>query len=164
QVQQDVQAALARLVDARAWADGYEKEVLPDLARAREEMEKLFAQGDPGVDVLRLIEVQRRYLRALDSLLDARFDVTPPVAPRAPPRPPPAPPPAPPPPPPAPGPHPQAPPQSPPVAHPCAPPPPPVPPSPPGPAGCCSPAWRRAAAGRPRLPRRRPTPPPSRSS
>jgi len=80
QVQQDVQAALARLVDARAWADGYEKEVLPALARSREEMEKLFAQGDPSVDVLRLIEVQRRYLRALDSLLDARFEVSSAVA------------------------------------------------------------------------------------
>jgi outer membrane protein TolC len=76
QAQQDVQAALARLADARAWAASYENEVLPTLSRGLKEMEKLLAQGDPGADVLRLIDVQRRYLRALDLALDARFEVS----------------------------------------------------------------------------------------
>ena len=76
QAQQEVKAALARLTDARAWADGYEKELLPSLERSRRDLEKLFAQGDQGVDVLKVIDVQRKYLRAQDSSLDALHEVS----------------------------------------------------------------------------------------
>jgi cobalt-zinc-cadmium efflux system outer membrane protein len=76
QALQDVQAALARLANARVWADSYEKEVLPNLARSRQELEKLFAQGEAGVDALRVIEVQRRYLKAEDSSLDAFHELS----------------------------------------------------------------------------------------
>jgi cobalt-zinc-cadmium efflux system outer membrane protein len=76
QAQQDVDAALARLADARAWANDYEKNVLPSLQRSHQDLEKLFAAGEPGVDVLRLIDVQRKYLRAYDGSLDALFEVS----------------------------------------------------------------------------------------
>ena len=76
QARQEVLAALTRLSNANKWADSFRKEVLPDLQRAREEMEKLFARGEPGVDVLRIIEVRRRLLRAYDSFLDALFEVS----------------------------------------------------------------------------------------
>ncbi len=76
QAQQDVQTALVRVANARAWADSYEKEVLPNLARSRQEVEKLFAQGDAGVDAQRVIEVQRRYLKAEDSSLDAFLELS----------------------------------------------------------------------------------------
>jgi outer membrane protein TolC len=76
QARQEVQAALARLADARAWADGYRKEVLPDLERARKELEKLFARGEPGVDALRIFDVRRRLLKAYDGYLDALFEVS----------------------------------------------------------------------------------------
>jgi outer membrane protein TolC len=76
QAQQDVEAALKRLADARAWANSYEKEVLPSLQRSRRELEKLFAAGDPSVDIVRLLDVQRKYLRAYDSSLDAQFEVS----------------------------------------------------------------------------------------
>jgi cobalt-zinc-cadmium efflux system outer membrane protein len=75
QAQQDVQTALVRLANARAWADSYEKEVLPNLARSRQELEKLFAQGEAGVDALRVIDVQRRYLKAEDNSLDALLEL-----------------------------------------------------------------------------------------
>src|SRR5262249_10177569 len=71
QVAQAVQAALARLAEARKWADEYPAEVLPHLEKARQDMERLFAQNEQGVDVLRVIGVQRNLLRATDAYLDA---------------------------------------------------------------------------------------------
>jgi outer membrane protein, heavy metal efflux system len=73
---QDVQAALARLAEARKWAAEYPAEVLPNLDKARQDMEQLFAQNEQGVDVLRVIGVQRNLLRATDAYLDARFEVS----------------------------------------------------------------------------------------
>ncbi|HEY1379067.1 MAG TPA: TolC family protein [Gemmataceae bacterium] len=73
---QDVQAALARFVEARKWADEYPAEVLPDLRQAQRQMEQLFGQAEQGVDVLRVIDVQRNLLRAADAYLDARFEVS----------------------------------------------------------------------------------------
>ena len=75
QVTQAVQAAVDRLTEARKWADEYPAEVLPNLERARQDLEKLFAQNEQGVDVLRVIGVQRTLLRAADAYLDARFEV-----------------------------------------------------------------------------------------
>jgi outer membrane protein TolC len=73
---QDVQAALVRLAEARKWADSYTAEVLPNLKKAVEDTNKLFQQGDPGVDVLKVIGVQRNYLRAFDAYLDALFELS----------------------------------------------------------------------------------------
>jgi cobalt-zinc-cadmium efflux system outer membrane protein len=75
-VTQDVQAALARFAAARKWADEYPAEVLPNLRKARQDLEQLFAANDPGVDVLRVIGVQRNLLQAADAYLDARYEVS----------------------------------------------------------------------------------------
>ena len=49
---QEVQTALYRLAKARKWADTYAcTRFYPDLRKATQDMEKLFAQNDPGVDV-----------------------------------------------------------------------------------------------------------------
>src|SRR5262249_8040386 len=45
QVAQAVRAALARVAEARKWANEYPAEVLPNLDRARQDLEKLFAQN-----------------------------------------------------------------------------------------------------------------------
>jgi outer membrane protein TolC len=75
QAQQDVKAALNRLDEARKWARIYQDEVLPNLKKSREDLDKLFNQGDASVDVLRLIDVQRKLLQSQDRYLDARFEV-----------------------------------------------------------------------------------------
>jgi cobalt-zinc-cadmium efflux system outer membrane protein len=75
-VAQDVQAALARFVQARKWADNYPAEVLPNLQQAQKQLAQLFAAADPSVDVLRVIGVQRNLLQAADAYLDARFEVS----------------------------------------------------------------------------------------
>ena len=73
---QDVQAALARLTAAQKWADRYSAEVLPNLLRAVKDMNKLLEQNEPGVDVLKVIGVQRNYLTAFSAYLDALFEVS----------------------------------------------------------------------------------------
>ncbi len=76
QIAQDVQAALSRLADARKWAADYEHDVMPNLQKARQEVEKLFANNDPGVDLSKLLAVTRAYLKANETLVDARYEVS----------------------------------------------------------------------------------------
>jgi cobalt-zinc-cadmium efflux system outer membrane protein len=71
QVRQDVQTALAQLRYAREGVKSYETELLPHLREALEGMEKLFLQNDPGVDLLRLLDLRRKLLKARDGYLDA---------------------------------------------------------------------------------------------
>lgn len=70
-VRQDVHAAVQRLGHARTAVETFRNQVLPQLEAARRDMETLFRQGDPGVDVLRVLEVQRHLLRTRDAYLDA---------------------------------------------------------------------------------------------
>jgi len=76
QSSQDVQAALVRLAEARKLADSYTAEVLPHLRQAVKDMNKLLEQNDPGVDIVRVLGVQRNYLRAFDAYLDALFELS----------------------------------------------------------------------------------------
>jgi cobalt-zinc-cadmium efflux system outer membrane protein len=76
QVRQDVRAALTRLKGARTRVDNYRTQILPDLRKSLEGMERLFAQGEPGVDVLRLIDTRRKLLRAREGYLDALFEMS----------------------------------------------------------------------------------------
>jgi cobalt-zinc-cadmium efflux system outer membrane protein len=75
QIQQDMQAALARLTNARDGLNVYDKEILPNLNKNFEAMKKLFAEADPGADLLRLIDIRRKMLKAQDGRLDALFEV-----------------------------------------------------------------------------------------
>src|SRR5207253_2722921 len=70
------QAAVARWNAARAGADTYRTRVLPSLQTGVEGVQKLFEQGEPGVDVLRIIDLRRKLLRARDSYLTAQWDMT----------------------------------------------------------------------------------------
>ena len=70
----EVEAALVRLKNARAWAETYERN-LPDLNKSLDDMRDLFKQPDSGVDVLRVLDVQRKVLAARDNYLDAQFEV-----------------------------------------------------------------------------------------
>jgi cobalt-zinc-cadmium efflux system outer membrane protein len=75
QVQQDVQAALARLANAEQWVDFYRTKTLPELQNTLKELQKLFEQADPAVDVLRLLDVRRRLIHARDGYLDALWEL-----------------------------------------------------------------------------------------
>jgi outer membrane protein TolC len=71
EIRQDVAAAAARVVEARSWMNKYQQDILPDLRKNLEEMDKLFQQGQAGVDVLRVLDTRRKLLRAQDGYLDA---------------------------------------------------------------------------------------------
>jgi cobalt-zinc-cadmium efflux system outer membrane protein len=73
-VQQDVQAALARLQKAQAWVESYEQQVLPNLRKSLDAVEKLFADGVAGVDVIRVLEIRRNLIRGQDAYLDALWE------------------------------------------------------------------------------------------
>ena len=75
QIGLDLQCAEARLAEAKKWVDVFEKDALPTLKNTVEAFDKLFAQGDPSVDVLRMIDAQRRLVRARDSNLDALWEL-----------------------------------------------------------------------------------------
>jgi cobalt-zinc-cadmium efflux system outer membrane protein len=75
QIVQDVAAALARLDAARAWVESYRKTILPDLKKSVETIENLFKQGEQSVDVLRVLDVRRKLLRARDGYLDALWEL-----------------------------------------------------------------------------------------
>ncbi len=76
QASQEVQAALARWTDASRWRASYQTDVLPNLTKAKEEMEKQFAANDPTLDFGRLLAVQRTFIKANENLLDARYEVS----------------------------------------------------------------------------------------
>jgi outer membrane protein, heavy metal efflux system len=76
EVRQDAPAAITRVREARAWVETYQKQALPDLSKALADLERLFEQGQPGVDVLRVLDVRRTLLRAQDGLLDALWAYT----------------------------------------------------------------------------------------
>jgi cobalt-zinc-cadmium efflux system outer membrane protein len=75
-IQQDVHAALARLEDSRATVEIYRAQVLPNLQKSLKEVEQLFRQGEPGADLLRVIDIRRKQLRARDGYLDALWEAS----------------------------------------------------------------------------------------
>jgi cobalt-zinc-cadmium efflux system outer membrane protein len=76
QIRQDVEAAIQRLTTARAGADVYRTRILPSLENDLASVEKLFELGRPGVDVLRIIDMRRKWISARDSYLTALWEVS----------------------------------------------------------------------------------------
>lgn len=76
QISQDVRAALDHLRNAEEWAGEYRQRALPDLEKAWKDMNKLFQQGDPGVDLLRVLDIRRKLLKAQDGYLDALWEIS----------------------------------------------------------------------------------------
>jgi outer membrane protein TolC len=76
QMRQDVFAAIARLAQAEEVVKGFNTQTLPTLRQMREEFDKLYTAGQPGVDLARVIDIRRRLLRARDTYLDALFELS----------------------------------------------------------------------------------------
>lgn len=75
-VRQEVRSALARLEAAQKRAEVYRTQILPGLRKSVEDMERLFRASEPGVDVLRVIDVRRKFLVAGDSYLDTLWRIS----------------------------------------------------------------------------------------
>jgi cobalt-zinc-cadmium efflux system outer membrane protein len=74
-IQQDLIAALARLTAARGWADTYRSQVLPELQKSLDALQQLFTVGEPSADLLRILDVRRKLLKAREGYLDALWEV-----------------------------------------------------------------------------------------
>jgi outer membrane protein TolC len=74
-VRQDVHAAVARLQQARRWLTTYQRDLVPSLEKSLQDILTLFEARAAGVDLLRVIDVQRKLLHARDLELDAAFEV-----------------------------------------------------------------------------------------
>ena len=70
----DVEAALDRWQQASASVATYRTTILPNLQTAVTQMEGLLSQA--AVDVLKVIDVRRKLLKARDGYLDALFEMT----------------------------------------------------------------------------------------
>lgn len=75
-MQQDVFSALARLTQAEEVVKNFNTQTLPSLRQMREEFDKLYMAGQPGVDLARVIDIRRRLLRARDAYLDVLFELS----------------------------------------------------------------------------------------
>jgi cobalt-zinc-cadmium efflux system outer membrane protein len=73
-IRQEVQAALERLGSARAWAETYRKEVLPNLETSLKNVQDLMPQG--GVPILSVIDIQRKLLKARDDYLAVLYELS----------------------------------------------------------------------------------------
>jgi outer membrane protein TolC len=73
-IQQDVRAALARMEQANTLVETYRGGIVPNLEKSLNDIRQLFEARDPGVDLLRVIDVQRKLLRARDAELDALYE------------------------------------------------------------------------------------------
>ena len=76
EIQQDVSLAAARVAQSRRWVENYRDDILPALAKSQADMDELFQQGQAGVDVLRVLDVRRKLLKAQDGYLDALYAYT----------------------------------------------------------------------------------------
>jgi outer membrane protein TolC len=76
QIALDIRAALERVNEAQRWVAYFGTDALPALQKTMDAFEKLFAAGEPSVDVLRLIDARRRLQRARDSYLDALWELS----------------------------------------------------------------------------------------
>lgn len=70
-IRRDVSTSALRLAETREWAAIYQKQILPDLQKSLDDINRLFSEGQPGVDLLKVVDIRRKLLRAQDGYLDA---------------------------------------------------------------------------------------------
>jgi cobalt-zinc-cadmium efflux system outer membrane protein len=74
-VRHDVQRGVTRLEEARAGLEVYRAQVLRDAESGVAEIELLFKNGEPGVDLPKVIEFRRKLLKARDGYLEALLEM-----------------------------------------------------------------------------------------
>jgi cobalt-zinc-cadmium efflux system outer membrane protein len=75
QVRQEIYAALNRLAQARKGVEIYRSDVQAVMDGAMKDMLALFERGDSGVDALRVLDIQRKQLKAREGELDALWEL-----------------------------------------------------------------------------------------
>jgi outer membrane protein TolC len=75
-IRQDVSAALKRLQSAAEVVESFRTETLPSLRSAREGFDQLFARGEAGVTLARVIAIRTRLIQTRSAYLDALFELS----------------------------------------------------------------------------------------
>jgi cobalt-zinc-cadmium efflux system outer membrane protein len=76
EIWQDVTFAAAKVAESLHLVENYRQEILPSLRKGLEDTQLLFQQGQGGVDILRVLDVRRKLLKAEDGYLDALLAYT----------------------------------------------------------------------------------------
>jgi outer membrane protein TolC len=76
EIWQDVTLAAANVAETQQSVESYRRDILPSLRKGLEDTDLLFQQGQGGVDVLRVLDVRRKLLKAEDGYLDALLAYT----------------------------------------------------------------------------------------
>jgi outer membrane protein TolC len=76
EIWQDVTLAAANVAETQQSVESYRSDILPSLRKGLEDTDLLFQQGQGGVDVLRVLDVRRKLLKAEDGYLDALLAYT----------------------------------------------------------------------------------------
>ena len=76
EIWQDVTLAAANVAETQQSVEIYRNDILPSLRKGLEDTDLLFQQGQGGVDVLRVLDVRRKLLKAEDGYLDALLAYT----------------------------------------------------------------------------------------
>jgi outer membrane protein TolC len=76
EIWQDVTFATAKVAETRQLVENYRQDILPSLRKGLEDTQLLFQQGQGGVDILRVLDVRRKLLKAEDGYLDALLAYT----------------------------------------------------------------------------------------
>ena len=74
QIRQEVHAAVLRIERADEAIHLHRMQMIPELEKAKEAIEELFTANRPGADLLKVIDVRRRLLKARDSYLDSVWE------------------------------------------------------------------------------------------
>jgi outer membrane protein TolC len=75
-IRQDVCAALKRIAAASELVEMFRTQTLPSLREAREGFDQLFARGEPGVTLARVIAIRNRLIQTRSAYLDALFELS----------------------------------------------------------------------------------------
>jgi cobalt-zinc-cadmium efflux system outer membrane protein len=76
QIRQDVHAAIVRMAQAEETLKAYRSQIIPELKKGVDSFEELFEKNDPSVDLLKVLDVRRKLLKARDGYLDALWEMS----------------------------------------------------------------------------------------
>jgi outer membrane protein TolC len=76
EIWQDVTFAATKVAETRHLVENYREVILPALRKGLDDTQLLFQQGQGGVDILRVLDVRRKLLKAEDGYLDALLAYT----------------------------------------------------------------------------------------
>jgi outer membrane protein TolC len=64
------------MAQAEETLKAYRSQIIPELKKGVDSFEELFEKNDPSVDLLKVLDVRRKLLKARDGYLDALWEMS----------------------------------------------------------------------------------------